>query len=57
MGIFEFIMGGMLSLEPLRQAILIYLSVSIWAIIGGVILIVDALRLRFRIRGSLTGEQ
>ncbi|MCJ7658934.1 MAG: hypothetical protein MUO67_07270 [Anaerolineales bacterium] len=57
MGIFEFIMGGMLSLESLRQAILIYLSVSIWAIIGGVILIVDALRLRFRIRGSLTGEQ
>jgi len=57
MGIFEFIMGGILSLEPLRQAILIYLRVSIWAIIGGVILIVDALRLRFRIRGSLTGEQ
>jgi len=46
MGVFEFIMGGMLILEPMRQGTLIYLGVSIWAIIGGVILIGDALRLR-----------
>jgi uncharacterized membrane protein HdeD (DUF308 family) len=50
MGLFEFIMGAMLILEPMRQGTLIYLGVSIWAMIGGVILIGDALRLRSRVR-------
>ncbi len=50
MGLFEFIMGGLLILEPMRQGTLIYLGVSIWAIIGGVILIGDALRLRAKAR-------
>ena len=50
MGLFEFIMGAMLIIEPMRQGTLIYLGVSIWAMIGGVILIGDALRLRSRVR-------
>jgi uncharacterized membrane protein HdeD (DUF308 family) len=57
MGFFEFIMGGMLILEPLRQGTLIYIGVSIWAIIGGVILIGDALRLRSRVRGIRASDQ
>ncbi len=57
MGLFEFIMGGMLILEPMRQGTLIYLGVSIWAIIGGVILIGDALRLRSKVRGPRASEQ
>ena len=57
MGFFEFIMGGMLILEPMRQGTLIYLGVSIWAIIGGVILIGDALRLRSKVRGTHASEQ
>jgi uncharacterized membrane protein HdeD (DUF308 family) len=57
MGLFEFIMGGMLILEPMRQGTLIYIGVSIWAIIGGVILIGDALRLRSRVRGIRASEQ
>jgi len=57
MGFFEFIMGGMLILEPMRQGTLIYLGVSIWAIIGGVILIGDALRLRSGVRGTRAIKQ
>jgi uncharacterized membrane protein HdeD (DUF308 family) len=57
MGLFEFIMGGMLILEPMRQGTLIYLGVTIWAIIGGVILIGDALRLRSSVHGKSTREQ
>ena len=57
MGFFEFIMGGMLILEPMRQGTLIYLGVSIWAIIGGVILIGDALRLRSKVRKTSLREQ
>jgi uncharacterized membrane protein HdeD (DUF308 family) len=50
MGIFEFIMGAMLIIEPMRQGTLIYLGVSIWAVIGGVILIGDAFRLRSKVK-------
>jgi uncharacterized membrane protein HdeD (DUF308 family) len=57
MGFFEFIMGGMLILEPMRQGTLIYIGVSIWAIIGGVILIGDALRLRAKARITGLREQ
>ena len=57
MGLFEFIMGGMLILEPMRQGTLIYLGVIIWAIIGGVILIGDALRQRSRVRKTSLREQ
>ena len=57
MGLFEFIMGGMLIIEPMRQGTLIYLGVSTWAIIGGVILIGDALRLRSKVRGPRASEQ
>jgi len=57
MGVFEFIMGGMLILEPMRQGTLIYLGVSIWAIIGGIILIGDALRLRSRVQKTGLRDQ
>ena len=56
MGLFELIMGAMLILEPMRQGTLIYLGVSIWAMIGGVILIGDALRLRSRVRKTGLSE-
>ena len=57
MGIFEFILGAKLIIEPMRQGTLIYLGVSIWAIIGGVILIGDALRLRSNVLGTRASEQ
>jgi len=57
MGFFEFVMGAMLIIEPMRQGTVIYLGVSIWAIIGGVILIGDALRLRSNVLGTRASEQ
>jgi uncharacterized membrane protein HdeD (DUF308 family) len=57
LGFFEFIMGVMLVLEPLQQGTLITLGASIWAMIGGSILIGDALRLRSLAREADTGRE
>jgi uncharacterized membrane protein HdeD (DUF308 family) len=57
LGFFEFIMGVMLVLEPLQQGTLIYLGSSIWAMIGGSILIGDALRLRSAARELDSGRE
>lgn len=52
LGLFEFVLGGALIMEPLDQGLVIYFGASIWAMLGGLILIVDALRLRSKARRS-----
>jgi uncharacterized membrane protein HdeD (DUF308 family) len=46
LGVFEAILGLMLIVEPLGRGDFFYLVVSVWALVGGFILIGDALRLR-----------
>jgi len=52
LGLFEFVLGLALIIEPLDQGLVIYFGASIWAILGGIILFGDALRLRSRARGA-----
>jgi uncharacterized membrane protein HdeD (DUF308 family) len=52
LGLFEVVLGGALILEPLDQGMIIYIGASIWAMVGGTILIGDALRLRSRARAA-----
>jgi uncharacterized membrane protein HdeD (DUF308 family) len=54
LGLFEIVLGAMLVVEPMGRGPIIYTIASIWALVGGVILIGDALRLR-RLRRS-TGQ-
>ena len=46
LGLFEVILGLMLVVGPLTRDIWVYLAAGVWALIGGAILITDALRLR-----------
>jgi uncharacterized membrane protein HdeD (DUF308 family) len=46
LGAFEVILGLLLAIAPLDQGLLVYLAMSVWALLGGVILIGDALRVR-----------
>ena len=46
LGVFEVILGLLVVIEPLARGPLIYLSASIWALLGGLILIGDAIRAR-----------
>jgi uncharacterized membrane protein HdeD (DUF308 family) len=46
LGIFEIVLGFMLVVSPLDRGPVIYFAASIWVLVGGVILIGDALRLR-----------
>jgi uncharacterized membrane protein HdeD (DUF308 family) len=46
LGLFEMILGIMLVIEPLTLGPVLYFAASIWALLGGVILIGDAVRLR-----------
>jgi uncharacterized membrane protein HdeD (DUF308 family) len=46
LGAFEVILGLLLVIAPLDQGPLVYLAMSVWALLGGVILISDALRVR-----------
>jgi uncharacterized membrane protein HdeD (DUF308 family) len=45
LGTFEIVLGVLLIVEPLGRSTIFYLSASIWALIGGFILIGDAIRL------------
>ena len=45
LGVFEIVLGTMLIVEPLGRSTFFYLAATIWALIGGVILIGDAFRL------------
>jgi uncharacterized membrane protein HdeD (DUF308 family) len=46
LGLFEMILGLMLVIEPLGRGPLVYLAATVWALLGGIILIGDAVRLR-----------
>jgi uncharacterized membrane protein HdeD (DUF308 family) len=48
LGLFEIILGVILILEPLERGPVLNLAASIWALVGGFILISDALRQRRR---------
>ena len=48
LGIFEIILGGVLVTAPLNRSDLTYLAASIWAVVGGIVIIGDAQRLRKR---------
>ncbi len=55
LGLFEVILGLMLVVGPLTRDIWVFLAVGVWALIGGAILIGDALRLR-RLTQKKTGD-
>jgi len=57
LGLFEVILGLMLVVGPLTRDIWVYLAASIWALIGGAILITDALRLRRLSRQAIHDER
>jgi uncharacterized membrane protein HdeD (DUF308 family) len=46
LGIFEIVLGIMLIIEPMGRSTFLYLAASIWALVGGFILISDAVRMR-----------
>jgi uncharacterized membrane protein HdeD (DUF308 family) len=46
LGLFEMVLGTMLVIEPLGRGPLVYFAATVWALVGGVILIGDAVRLR-----------
>lgn len=46
LGLFEMVLGLMLAVEPMERGPLIYFAASVWALLGGIILIGDAARLR-----------
>jgi uncharacterized membrane protein HdeD (DUF308 family) len=48
LGLFEFVLGVALVVQPLDQGLVIYVGASIWAMVGGTILVGDALRMRSR---------
>jgi uncharacterized membrane protein HdeD (DUF308 family) len=56
LGLFEVVLGLALVVQPLDQGLIIYLGASIWAMVGGTILIGDALRLRSRARAASSKE-
>lgn len=49
LGVFEMVLGLLLVVEPLGRGPLVYFAASFWALVGGAILLGDAVRLR-RIR-------
>jgi uncharacterized membrane protein HdeD (DUF308 family) len=55
LGLFEVVLGTALIVAPLDQGTVIYIGASIWAMVGGTILVGDATRLRSRAR-SLNQE-
>lgn len=46
LGAFEVILGAMVIIEPLGRSQVEYLTASIWAFLGGLILISDGIRIR-----------
>jgi len=50
LGLFEAVLGIMLIIEPLGRSLFFYLAASIWALVGGFILIGDALRMRHALK-------
>jgi uncharacterized membrane protein HdeD (DUF308 family) len=56
LGLFEIVLGVILVVAPMNRGPVIYFAASVWALVGGTILIGDALRLR-RARLSRQGQQ
>ena len=54
LGLFEIVLGLLLVVEPMGRGPVIYFAASVWALIGGAILLGDAVRLR-RIRQRREG--
>jgi uncharacterized membrane protein HdeD (DUF308 family) len=46
LGLFEMVLGLLLVVEPLGRGPLVYFAASVWALVGGAILLGDAARLR-----------
>ena len=46
LGLFEIVLGVLLIVEPLERGVFIYIAASVWAMLGGLILVGDALRIR-----------
>jgi uncharacterized membrane protein HdeD (DUF308 family) len=45
LGLFEIVLGLLLVVEPLGRGPVVYFAASIWALVGGAILLGDAVRL------------
>ena len=56
LGLFEIVLGVLLIVEPLEQGTFIFIAASVWALIGGLILVGDALRIRQQANQSVTKE-
>ena len=50
LGLFEIVLGVLLIVEPLEQGVFIYIAASVWALLGGFILVSDAFRTRHQSR-------
>ena len=58
LGVFEVVLGLLLILNPQERVPGVYLAASIWALVGGVILIGDALRVRrLRRQAGTVGQE
>ena len=57
LGFFEMVLGAMLLIAPLERGPVIYLAASVWAFLGGGMLIGDALRVRAQaVRASRSSD-
>ena len=56
LGFFELVLGAMLLLQPLERGPAIYLAASVWAFLGGAMLIGDALRVRAQAMRAEQGD-
>jgi uncharacterized membrane protein HdeD (DUF308 family) len=52
LAIFEIVLGGMLIFSPLDQSPLVYWTATIWALIGGGLVISDAVYHQSRVKGD-----
>ncbi len=56
LGLFEIVLGVLLIVEPLEQGTFVFIAASVWALIGGLILVGDALRIRQQANQSVAKE-
>lgn len=56
LGLFEVVLGVVIVAEPLQRSRLLFTIATIWALIGGFILIGDALRTRRQSQAVIAGE-
>lgn len=56
LGLFEMILGLILVVEPMERGSAVYFAASVWALVGGAILLGDAMRIR-RLRQAARQEE